>query len=112
VAAVTPGWISRQFIARYIAESPAARKARAPGKIRPSSHVDPSVLGRYLGTNEAARELIVRAGAYDVNRVRFRNPFVPVIRFTVGTGLEIIVQHQGRHLGQAERVRKNPDFPR
>jgi hypothetical protein len=40
-----------------------------------------------------------------VNRVRFRNPFIAVIRFTIGTGLEIIARHEDRHLLQAERIR-------
>jgi hypothetical protein len=69
------------------------------------------VLERFLRNNAAARQLIVRAGEYDVNRIRFRNPFVPVFRFTVGTGLEIISKHEGRHLLQAERVRQSVGFP-
>jgi hypothetical protein len=48
---------------------------------------------------------------YDVNRIRFRNPFIPVLRFTVGTGLEILSNHQRRHLLQAERVRESLEFP-
>jgi len=48
---------------------------------------------------------------YDVNRIRFKNPFVPLIRFTVGTGLEIVSQHESRHLLQAERIRESPGFP-
>ena len=111
VAAVTPGYFSRHFIERYIAASPRAWRARAPGKIQPPSHVDPSVLDRFLRSNDAARDLIVRASEYDVNRIRFRNPFIPLIRFTVGTGLEIVSKHQGRHLLQAERVRQSDGFP-
>jgi hypothetical protein len=111
VAEVTAGYFSRHFIQRYIAASPGARRARAPGKIQPPSHVEPSVLDRFLRSNEAARDLIVRASEYDVNRIRFRNPFIPLIRFTVGTGLEIVSKHQGRHLLQAERVRQSDGFP-
>lgn len=112
VPAVTPGWFSRQFIARYIAASPAARRAPAPGKIQPPSEVPPSVLDRFRQSNEAARQLIVKAAEYDVNRIRFRNPFVPLLRFTIGTGLEIVAKHQGRHLLQAERVAEDERFPR
>jgi hypothetical protein len=45
-----------------------------------------------------------RAADYDVNRVRFRNPFVSVIRFSVGSGFVILSAHERRHLLQAERV--------
>ena len=112
VAAVTPGWPSRQFIERFIAASTRPTKARAPGKILPPSEVGTSVLARFLQANQAARQLIVQASDYDVNRIRFRNPFVPLLRFTVGTGLEIIAKHQGRHLLQAERVTQDARFPR
>src|SRR5260221_10519529 len=52
-----------------------------------------------------------RARNFDVNRVRFTNPFIPLIRFTVGTGLEILSKHERGHLLQAERIWKNSDFP-
>jgi hypothetical protein len=44
--------------------------------------------------------------------VRFRNPFVPLLRFTVGTGLLVINAHDRRHLWQAERVQDAPGFPK
>jgi hypothetical protein len=101
---ITPGWFGRWFIRTYIAPSPAGRKAKAPAKITPVSEVDASILDRFLVSNEETRRLIERASEYDVNRTRFKNPFGP-IRFTIGTGLEIISKHQDRHLGQAERIR-------
>jgi len=47
----------------------------------------------------------------DFNRVRFRNPFVPLLRFTVGTGLMIINAHDRRHLWQAQRVKEFEGYP-
>ena len=105
VQEITPGWFGRWFIRNYIEPSPATRRAPAPKKIRPTAQVDSSVLDRFLASNRTARELVRRAASYDVNRVRFPNPFVPMIRFTVGTGLEILTRHERRHLLQAERVR-------
>jgi hypothetical protein len=107
---ITPGWFGQWFIRNYIEPSPRTKR-RAPRKIRPGAQVDPSILDRFLGSNHRARELVQSAGNYDVNRIRFRNPFIPVIRFTVGTGLEIISKHQRRHLLQAERIRCSLEFP-
>jgi hypothetical protein len=107
---ITPGAPSRWFIRNYVA--PSTVKAKGPGKIAPGSNVDAAVLDRYLAAHHAARELVVRAANYDVNRIRFKNPFVPLLRFTVGTGLEIISKHAMRHLQQAERVKAHPQFPR
>ena len=110
VTEITPGWFGRWFIRNYIAPVPVARR-RAPGKIQPSTLIDVSVLDRFLEGNKWAREVIERAATHDVNRLRFRNPFVPIIYFTVGTGLEILTQHEKRHLLQADRVRESPGFP-
>jgi hypothetical protein len=70
------------------------------------------VLAAFLRSNQAARDLVRRAAGYDVNAIRFRNPFLPLLRFTVGTGLEITAKHESRHLLQAERVRRLSEFPR
>lgn len=107
VETITPGWFGAWFIRNYIAPSPVTRKAPAPKKIRPVlSVVEPSVLDRFLAVNRDVRALIERAQPYDVNRIRFVNPFIGIIRFTVGTGFEIIAKHEDRHLLQAERIWK------
>ena len=112
VQEITPGWFGRWFIRKYIEPSPQSVRARAPRKITPGSQVDPHILDLFVASNQAARELVHRASDYDVNRIRFKNPFIPVLRFTVGTGLEIITRHQKRHLLQAERVKQAADFPK
>jgi hypothetical protein len=107
---ITLGWFSRWFIYNY-SEPSSSKRARAPKKIVPSARVEPSVLDRFLRSNQVARELVRRAGSYDVNRIRFRNPFIPLLRFTVGTGLEIVSRHEHRHLLQAQRVKQSAGFP-
>lgn len=104
------GRISAWFIRQYIAPNPKVR-ARAPGKIQPQAEVNATALDSFLSANQSAREIIARASSYDVNRIRYVNPFIPLVRFTVGTGLEIIAQHELRHLEQAERVRAAAGFP-
>ena len=111
VQEIIPGWFGRWFINNYIEPSPQSKHARAPNKIVPGARVEPSVLDRFLRSNQAARELVRHAGDYDVNRIRFRNPFIPVLRFTVGTGLEIVSRHERRHLLQAERAKRSFGFP-
>jgi hypothetical protein len=103
------GWFGRWFIGKYIEPSPQTSAARAPKKIVPAQRVELSVLDRFLAGNQAVRELVRRAGGHDVNRIRFQNPFIPIIRFTVGTGLEIVSRHQRRHLIQAGRVKQALD---
>jgi hypothetical protein len=108
---IAQGWFGRWFIRNYIEPSSKSKRARAPRKIAPGTRVDPHILDLFLAGNQAARELVRRASDYDVNRIRFKNPFIPVLRFTVGTGLEIVSRHQRRHLLQAERVKQAVNFP-
>ena len=105
------GWFSQRFIRAFIAPNPGGTRARAPKKIEPAKHVECTVLEAFLRSNQAARELASRASGYDVNRIRYRNPFIPLLRFTVGAGLEIIAKHEARHLLQAEGVRQSAGFP-
>jgi hypothetical protein len=111
VPEITPGWFGRWFIRTAIEPSTQRRRNPAPRKIAPAPEVSADVLDRFVQSNVTLRDLIRRAADHDVNRIRFQNPFVPVIYFTVGTGLEIVVRHQHRHLLQAERVRQAPGFP-
>jgi hypothetical protein len=104
VPEITPGWFGRWFIRTAIEPSTQRRRNRAPRKIAPAAEVSADVLDRFIQSNVTLRDVIRRAAVYDVNRIRFQNPFVPVIYFTVGTGLEIVVRHQHRHLLQAERI--------
>jgi hypothetical protein len=105
------GWFSRWFIRNYVAPNPQGTRARAPKKIEPGKQVQSDVLATFLRSNQAARELVRQASEYDVNALRFKNPFIPLLRFTVGTGLEIISKHESRHLLQAERVKQSAGFP-
>ena len=109
---ITPGWFGRWFIGTVIEPSARTQKRKAPKTIVPIATVDATILDQFLQSNQDTRRLIDRAQPFDVNRVRFVNPFVSWIRFTVGTGLEIITKHEDRHLLQAERVRQQPGFPK
>jgi len=109
---ITPGWFGAWFIRTFVEPLPNQMRAPAPKKIAPASCVPPSVLERFLAGNEAVRKLIQLASEYDVNHIRFKNPFVPLIRFTVGTGFEIVTKHQRRHLLQADRVKEAAAFPK
>lgn len=111
VQEIVPGWFGRWFIRSYVEPSSKTKRAPAPKKIDPGDRVDPSILELFLQSNEAVRDLVRTASEYDVNRIRFKNPLVSVIRFTAGTGLEIISKHESRHLLQAERVRQSAGFP-
>ncbi len=109
-APIQPAWFSRFFIRTV--EPPPKRKFRAPEKIVPPSRVNGNeVLQAFLRSQEDVRTVIREGAGLDLNRVRFHNPFIGFLRFTVGAGLLIIVAHDRRHLWQAEQVRQSAGFP-
>jgi hypothetical protein len=112
VEQITPGWFGRWFIRNFVDPSPSSKRVRAPSKISPAARVELRVLDRFLSGNQSCRQLILEARSKNVNRIRFWNPFIPGLKFTVGTGLQIVASHQRRHLLQAERVRDSANFPR
>ena len=111
VPEVTPGWLGRWFLRNVVEPTPTTARRRAPRKITPPSQVDRAILDRFHRTNVTACDVVRRASRLDVNHIRFKNPFIPMIRFTAGTGLVILATHQRRHLLQAEGIRATPGFP-
>jgi hypothetical protein len=61
---------------------------------------------------ERIASLVTSSAGKDLNSVRFRNPLVPLVRFTVSSGFLIIAAHARRHMWQAEQVTHESDFPR
>jgi len=100
---ISPGWFGRWFIREM--EPPPRRKMTAPRKATPSARYGVAeVLKAFVAAHDRVRFLIAESRELDLNRIRFKNPFVGVIRFTVGTGLLIIGAHDRRHLLQAGKV--------
>ena len=108
---IEPGWLARWFIAQM--EQPVRRKFATMKSLIPSSNGDiQDGVKAFVQSHAAVHRVLDSWNVLDLNRVRFKNPFVPLLRFTVGTGVLVIAAHDRRHLWQAERVKSNPDFPR
>ena len=86
---------------------------QAPKKIVPASQIAiREALQAFLRSDEALRAVICDGAGLDLNRIRFHNPFIGFLRFSVGTGLLVITAHNRRHLWQAQRVLESPGFPK
>ena len=106
---VAGGWFSNAFLKRIGPE--VTSKFKAPGKLRPVS-VDPEkAFANLRRGHEEVQLLLTETARLDLNRIRFRNPFIPVLRFTVATGFLVMAAHGRRHLLQAERVTNTDGFP-
>jgi hypothetical protein len=101
------GWPSRKFIQSM--EPPPTRRFRAFKKIVPASsyYECEKVLSRFLAAQGQLAEFAQKCREMDLGSIRFHNPFLRGIRFTVSSGLLIVGAHNRRHLWQAETVRKS-----
>lgn len=107
---IQPRTLERWFIGSL--EPPPRRRFPAPRKIVPAARKSRTEVGEEWARVQAdLRDLLREAAPLDLNAVRFVNPFISLIRFSVGTGLLVIDAHERRHLWQAERVRRQPGFP-
>jgi DinB superfamily len=104
------GWPSKWFVSMM---GPQPRvKLKAPGRIVPgATFTRREAVAAFLATQARVREFVQQTADLDLNAVRFANPFITGIRFTVATGLLVIEAHNRRHLWQAERVAAADGFP-
>jgi hypothetical protein len=105
-----PGFFGALFVNSL--EPPVKRRVRAPRTMRPALQKGRhEILAEYRAAHDAIRRLVMDAAAIDVNRARYRNPFLKLVNFKVSTGLRVITAHDRRHLWQAEQVRRAAGYP-
>jgi hypothetical protein len=106
---ITAGWLARKFLQTL--EPPVRRHFRAPPVVLPEDTRDPQLaLDGLVESHESLRRLMADAADLDLNRIRFRNPFLRNWRVaSVGTGFQVIPAHERRHLWQARNVRERLD---
>lgn len=102
-----PGLIGRWFVRQLEPPVKARRRSRAPRLIVPRH--EPALQDAF--TSFCASQADVRAflrmvADLDLARIRFPNPFIRGVRFSMATGLHVIVAHERRHVWQAWRVRR------
>jgi DinB superfamily len=102
-----PGIIGRWFV-RWLEPPVNPRlKGKAPRTIRPRTA--PPLADAFAGFTASQGEVRAFLRKYadlDLAGVRFPNPFIPGVRFSLATGLHVITAHERRHIWQAWRVRR------
>jgi hypothetical protein len=101
-----PGLVGGWF-ASYL-EPPVKQrfKSKAPRAIRPRTAPPlADALTAFLASQDAVRTFLRTYAEIDLAGVRFPNPFIRGVRFSLATGLHVIAAHERRHLWQAWRVR-------
>jgi uncharacterized damage-inducible protein DinB len=106
-APARPGLIGGWFVRTLEPPVKASRKMKAPRKIVPRTGpalADASAA--FLASQADVRRFLQKYADTDLTGVRFPNPFVAGVRFSLATGLHVIASHERRHLWQAWNVRR------
>ena len=102
-----PGLIGGWFIRSLEPPVKTWSRRQAPRIIAPGT--EPSLaesFGRFAASQNEVRAFVHEFADLDLSGVRFPNPFVTGVRFSLATGLHVIPAHERRHLWQAWRVRE------
>jgi hypothetical protein len=101
-----PGWVGRLFA--DLLEPPPRWwfKLKAPRKIRPRAAPLAQTFADFMDSQALMLEFLHANADLDLAGIRFPNPFVKGIFFSLATGLHVTAAHERRHLWQAWRVRR------
>jgi hypothetical protein len=100
-----PGVIGGSFV-RYL-EPPVRIKTRNPRRTTPRpSPALADAFERFMASQNEVRDFLGSVADLDLASVRFPNPFIPGVRFSLATGLHVLPAHDRRHLWQAWNVRR------
>jgi hypothetical protein len=107
-----PGLVGGWFVALLEPPVHPRRKLRAPRTIvpRPAPPLTGAAAAFFASHAQVVQFLRTYADI-DLAGVRFPNPFVPGIRFSLATGLHVLAAHERRHLWQAWNVRRAAERP-
>jgi hypothetical protein len=102
-----PGLIGRWFIRTLEPPVKPRFRMKAPQSIRPrSSPPLDDAFAEFLASHNEVRIFLQKYADIDLVGVRFANPFIRGVRFSLATGLHVLAAHERRHLWQAWRVRQ------
>jgi len=89
-----------------------ARKFKAPTKkIVPPSEIDPNIIEIFAAHQTELIGKIKRTETADWNKIKVTSPFMKLITYKLADGFQVVIEHEKRHLRQAERVTQTSGFP-
>jgi len=105
-APALPGFLGRLFVNSLEPPAKSRTKRKAPSTIRPRESPGlRDAFDAFIASQEPVRAFLREYANIDLVGVRFRNPFIGLIHFSLATGLHVIAAHERRHLWQATQVR-------
>ena len=102
-----PGLLGGLFVRSLEPPVKLALRMKAPRKIKPQPSPPLSdAIAAFLASQQDMLAFLRDSADLDLTHVRFPNPFVRGVRFSLATGFHVTAAHERRHLWQAWRVRR------
>lgn len=103
--AAVPGLVGGWFASQLEPPVKAGRKFKSTRNIQPRpSPLLADAYGDFVLAQQRVRQFIRENADLDLAGVRFANPIIRGLRFSLASGLFIILAHERRHLWQARQV--------
>ena len=89
-----------------------AKKFKAPTKeIVPPSDVDADIVEQFCRHQQEVIDQVDALGKLDWDRTVITSPFLKLMTYRLGDALDIMIEHEKRHIRQAKRVVAAEGFP-
>jgi hypothetical protein len=90
-----------------------SRKFKAPSqKIVPPSDIDANIVEIFAAHQSELIGKIKRTETADWRKTKVTSPFLKIATYSLADGYQVIVEHEKRHVRQAERVTQTENFPK
>ena len=104
-------WFGRKFVQSQ--QPPVKRKFKAAKVFTPAAwRPRQETMAAFRAYQVQFIDRLRQANGLDLSRARVRSPAVKWLRLPLGSGFELMVAHERRHLWQARNVTGEPGFPR
>ena len=102
-----PGFFGRWFITRIEPTNKPGSGFKTIPKLQPEAATSlPAALASFTASQQAIEQFIHNFADLDLASIRYANPILRGLNFSLASGLNILLAHERRHLQQAWKVRK------
>jgi hypothetical protein len=89
------------------------RKFKAPSQaIVPPSEISADVIEQFAAHQREVVEKIKATQGADWKKTKITSPFMKLATYSLADGFQVVVEHEKRHVRQAERVMQAEGFPK
>ena len=92
-------------------DAPAKMRFKAPKVVQPAPQLSlEQVRAEFLQWQDALQARLQQADGLDLRRAKYASP-IPLVKWSLGAFIQLMLAHERRHVYQARVVRQSPSFP-